>query len=63
MLKAGTKIVMTKGYKGVRGVITERTDSRFEFYIIRLDNGIHIVVGPSAFIKEEDLGIACPRLT
>ena len=55
MLKTGTKIVMTKGYKGVKGVITERTDSRFEFYIIKLDNGINIVVGPSAFIKEEDL--------
>ncbi len=55
MLKTGTKIVMTKGYKGVKGVITDRTDSRFEFYIIKLDNGINIVVGPSAFIKEEDL--------
>lgn len=55
MLKTGTKIVMTKGYKGVKGVITERTDSSFEFYIIKLDNGINIVVGPSAFIKEEDL--------
>lgn len=55
MLKTGTKIVMTKGYKGVKGVITERTDSRFEFYIIKLDNGINIVVGPSAFIKEKDL--------
>jgi hypothetical protein len=58
MLKTGTKIVMTKGYKGVKGVITERTDSRFEFYIIKLDNGINIVVGPSAFIKKEDLGNA-----
>lgn len=55
MPKTGTKIVMTKGYKGVKGVITERTDSRFELYIIKLDNGINIVVGPSAFIKEEDL--------
>jgi hypothetical protein len=55
MLEPGTKIVMTKGYKGVKGVITERTDSPFEFYIIKLDNGIHIVVGPSAFRSEEDL--------
>jgi hypothetical protein len=55
MVKTGTKIIMTKGYKGVKGIITERTDSRFEFYIIKLDNGINIVVGPSAFIKEEDL--------
>ena len=54
MLKPGTKIVMTKGYKGVRGVIAERTDSRFEFYIIKLDNGINLVVGPSAFTREKD---------
>lgn len=54
MLKPGTKIIMTKGYKGVKGMIVERTDSRFEFYIVKLDNGINIVVGPSAFIKEEE---------
>ena len=54
MFKPGTKIVMTKGYKGVKGVIAERTDSRFEFYIIKLDNGINIVVGPSTFMKEKD---------
>ena len=54
MLKPGTKIVMTKGYKGVKGVITEMTDSSFEFYIIKLDNGIHIVVGPSAFRTGKD---------
>jgi hypothetical protein len=54
MLKPGTKIVMTKGYKGVKGMIVERTDSRFEFYIVKLDNGINIVVGPSAFIGEKD---------
>jgi hypothetical protein len=54
MLEPGTKILMTKGYKGVKGVITEMTDSPFEFYIIKLDNGIHIVVGPSAFRSEED---------
>ncbi|UCB48127.1 MAG: hypothetical protein JSW56_13370 [Deltaproteobacteria bacterium] len=54
MLEPGTKIVMTKGYKGVKGVIAEKTESRFEFYIIKLDNGIHIVAGPSAFISEED---------
>jgi hypothetical protein len=54
MLEPGTKIVMTKGYKGVKGVVTARTDSPFEFYIIKLDNGIHIVVGPSAFLTEND---------
>jgi hypothetical protein len=53
MLKRGTKIIMTKGYKGVKGLIAERTESRFEFYIVKLDNGINIVVGPSAFIKEK----------
>jgi len=40
---------MTKGYRGVRGVIMEKPDSPFEFYVIRLDNDIHIVAGPSAF--------------
>ena len=55
MFKIGSKIVMTKGYKGVKGVITDWTDSQFEFYIVKLDNAIHIVVGPSAFIEEEDL--------
>jgi hypothetical protein len=50
MLEPETKIQMTKGYKGVKGVITENTDSTYEFYVVILDNGIHIVVGPSAFI-------------
>jgi len=54
MLKPGTRIRMTKGYRGVRGVIMDKTLSRFEFYIIRLDNGINIVVGPSAFITDEN---------
>jgi len=53
MYEPGTGIMMTKGYKGVKGVITARTDSRFEFYVVSLDNGINIVVGPSAFIIEE----------
>lgn len=55
MLKPGTRIVMTKGYKGVKGVILNQTESRFEFYVVRLDNGIHIVVGPSAFVLEVEL--------
>jgi hypothetical protein len=54
MLEPGTRVVMRKGYKGVKGMIAERTDSRFEFYIVKLDNGIHIVVGPSAFVREEN---------
>jgi hypothetical protein len=53
MLESGTKIVMTKGYKGIKGVITQTTDSPFEFYVVKLENGIHIVVGPSAFSSEE----------
>ena len=52
MLESGTRIIMTKGYKGVKGVITGVTDSEFEFYIIKLDNGIHIIVGPSAFLLD-----------
>ncbi|UCF57021.1 MAG: hypothetical protein JSW15_00590 [Deltaproteobacteria bacterium] len=54
MLKLGTRIRMTKGYRGVRGVIMDKTLSRFEFYVIKLDNGINIVVGPSGFITEEN---------
>lgn len=49
MLEPETRIEMTKGYKGVKGVITETTDSEYEFYVVRLDNGIHIIAGPSAF--------------
>jgi hypothetical protein len=49
MLQPGTAIEMTKGYRGVRGEILERTKSRFEFYVLRLENGIHLVAGPTAF--------------
>ena len=49
MLMPGTRVVMAKGYKGVEGVIAEKTNSEFEFYIIDLDNGIRVVAGPSAF--------------
>lgn len=52
MLKPGTKIEMTKGYKGVEGLIIERTDSKFDLYVVVLENGIHIVVGPSSFIQK-----------
>lgn len=47
--ETGSSVVMTKGYRGVRGVITDKPESPFEFYLIRLENGIHIVAGPSAF--------------
>lgn len=50
MPKTGTIVEMTKGYKGVKGIVTEKTASQYEFYIIRLDNGVHIVAGPSAFV-------------
>ncbi|MBW2028925.1 MAG: hypothetical protein JRH06_05535 [Deltaproteobacteria bacterium] len=49
MLELGTRVRMTKGYKGVEGIIIEIVRSRFEFYVVRLDNGIHIVAGPSSF--------------
>ena len=54
MLKPGIRIEMTKGYKGVKGVISERTDSSYEFYVVSLDNDIHIIAGPSAFIPVGD---------
>lgn len=49
MLKTGTQIEMTKAYRGIKGVIVERTKSRFELYILKLDNGLSLVAGPSAF--------------
>jgi hypothetical protein len=49
MYETGTSVLMTKGYRGVRGIIMDRPDSPFEFYLIRLENGIHLVAGPSAF--------------
>lgn len=57
MFNPGTLIKMTKGYRGIKGVVTERTESQFELYILKLDNGLHVVAGPSAFIplkKEEE---------
>jgi hypothetical protein len=56
MLDKGTRILMTKGYKGVKGTILEKTDSRLAFYVVRLDNGIHLVAGPSSFTMEEAAG-------
>jgi hypothetical protein len=49
MLQPGTLIEMTKGYRGVKGEILERTRSKFEFYVLKLENGIHLVAGPTAF--------------
>ena len=53
MFEPGTKIEMTKGYKGTQGTIVERTESEFEFYILKLDNGLQLVAGPTAFIPLE----------
>ena len=57
MFNPGTLIKMTKGYKETEGVVTERTESRFELYILNLNNGLNVVAGPSAFIplKKETL--------
>jgi hypothetical protein len=49
MLQPGTVIEMSKGYRGVKGEILERTESQFEFYVLKLENGIHLVAGPTAF--------------
>jgi hypothetical protein len=53
MFEVGTRVEMTKGYKGIKGVIKEITDSPYELYAVCLDNGINIIVGPSGFIKIE----------
>lgn len=52
MFEPGTPIEMTKGYRGVKGIILEKTDSDYEIYVLRLENDIHLVAGPSAFIPE-----------
>jgi hypothetical protein len=50
MFKPGTRIEMTKGYRGVKGVIIEVTESSYELYLVKLDNGINMAAGPSSFI-------------
>jgi hypothetical protein len=49
MLTQGTRVRMTKGYRGAEGTIELKTDSKFELYLISLDRGLRIVAGPSAF--------------
>jgi len=49
MYEEGTRVRMTKGYRGAEGVIIGRSESRFGFYVVELENGIKIVVGSSAF--------------
>jgi hypothetical protein len=53
MIEPGTPVEMTKGYRGVKGTVVEGTESEFEFYVLRLENGIHLVAGPSAFVVLE----------
>jgi hypothetical protein len=49
MLSKGTRVKMTKGYRGAEGTIVVKTDSEFELYVISLGNGLRIVSGPSSF--------------
>ena len=49
MLQPGTAIEMTKGHKGVKGEILERTQSQVDFFVLKLENRIHLVAGPTAF--------------
>jgi hypothetical protein len=53
MFTPGTLVKMTKGYRGVEGVVAEKTKSRFELYILKLDNGLNLIAGPSDFIPLE----------
>lgn len=50
MLQPKTPIEMTMGYKGVRGTAIERTESEYELYVLKLENGIHLVAGPTTFV-------------
>lgn len=45
---------MTKGYRGSRGIISYRTDSKFEIYVITLTTGMKVAAGPSAFTVEKE---------
>ena len=56
MYPDGTRVRMTKGYRGSMGVIIGRSKSPFGFYVVELENGIRIVVGDSAFTVPEEAG-------
>jgi len=56
MFTPGTLVKMAKGYMGIEGVVIERTKSRFELYIMKLNNGLNLIAGPSAFIPLEKEG-------
>jgi len=53
MLEPGTTVKMTKGYKGLRGEILEKTSSSYDLYVVKLENGIHLVAGPGAFVPRK----------
>jgi len=53
MLQPGTKVKMTKGYKDMPGVILEKTGSTYNLYVLKLENGIHLVAGASSFVLRE----------
>jgi len=53
MFTPGTLVKMTKGYRGIEGIITEKTKSRFELYVLKLNNDLNVIAGPSAFIPLE----------
>jgi hypothetical protein len=54
VLTEGTRVKMSKGYRGAEGTIVLVTDSKFQIYIISLDNGLRIAAGPSAFVLLSD---------
>jgi len=54
MIMEGTRVTMTKGYRGAEGTIALKTDSKFELYVIALDTGLRIVAGPTAFVLLSD---------
>ncbi|RLB13483.1 MAG: hypothetical protein DRG82_15625 [Deltaproteobacteria bacterium] len=53
MFEKGTTVKMTKGYRGLRGEILEKTGSSYDLYVVKLENGIHLVAGPSAFVPKQ----------
>ena len=50
MIRTDDRVMMTKGYKNIKGIVKETTDSPYKFYVICLDNGINIIAGPSSFV-------------
>jgi hypothetical protein len=61
MYPEGTTVRMTKGYRGASGVIAEKIESPFGFYIVELQSGIRVVAGATAFVVSEDAGEKRPE--